>query len=116
MRYSCSGISNVTKLDASSITLMINAAAASSFRVAAILLRGTAASGSAPPETNGMTETPVSNPLKPRASFGKMTAEASSKAVQSPCAVNPERQCDTSSGRRAISTRPRDSTTAFSAK
>src|SRR5215831_2883356 len=37
------------------------------------------------PATRGMTETPVSKPLMPSASLGKISADAINNIVQSPC-------------------------------
>ena len=59
---------------ADSITLMISAAAVSSFFVLRIRPCGFRSVSSASPRTSGMTATPVSNPDKPSASFGNSSS------------------------------------------
>jgi hypothetical protein len=59
---------------------------------------------------SGITDTPVSKPLSPSASLGKMMAEASARPVQSPAPVNCIRQLAINSGREAISIRHRPNT------
>ena len=93
---------------------MTNAAAPSSLRVAAITPSGSLRwRSSGTPSTSGMTETPVSNPLIPRASLGKIRAEATRTAVQSPPRDRAARQLARLSGWFQISTRPRASTIRF---
>ena len=67
IRYADSGISSaVTKLETINITLMISAALASNFRCFGCGLRAEFPARPLSPRINGMTETPVSNPLSPR--------------------------------------------------
>ena len=70
----CSGGTRqaTTTLEAIRNVDMITAAVISSLRVLAIRPRGSFGSSSSSPLTSGMTATPVSNPDRPRASFGKM--------------------------------------------
>jgi hypothetical protein len=52
--------------------------------VARILPNGSRPVSASSLATSGITDTPVSNPLSPKASFGKISAEAIKMAVQSP--------------------------------
>ena len=66
---------------------MMTAAVANRRRVFRILPAGIGEDEACPApfsETRGITATPVSNPLIPSASLGKMMAEANSNIVQSP--------------------------------
>jgi len=68
--------------------LMIKAALASNLRVLRIRPRGGVVEFSASPGSpwmRGITETPVSNPLNPRANLGKTISDAMSNPVQSLC-------------------------------
>jgi hypothetical protein len=71
----------VTKLDSKSIKLMMIAAAIMSFLVARILPNGSRPVSASSLATSGITDTPVSNPLSPKASFGKISAEAIKMAI-----------------------------------
>ena len=104
----------MTKLDTISITLMMMAAVESNFLVLAMRPAGTSVCSSAgPPRINGITETPVSKPLKPSASRGKIRPDAMAIAVQSPRRCSDWFQLRYNSGWFEISIRHRASTTTF---
>ena len=85
------------------MTLMIAAAVSSSFRVLATRpcgapVRGWCPLSRSPPSMSGMTETPVSKPLSPSASFGNTRTAPAIISDGSPFAASAERQCATSAG------------------
>ena len=90
----------VTMLLATSITLMMSAAAVSSFRVLRMRPRGRVSVSPASPLTSGITATPVSKPERPSASFGNSSI-ATSRASPAGCragATQRARQSGTASG------------------
>ena len=112
----------VTKLESSSITLMIAAAVSSSFRVLATrpfgapCFLGSCPRSASPPSISGITVTPVSKPERPRASFGKTRSAPATTSVKSPFAARAERQSPRSVGCVITSQAPRPRTTRFRAR
>jgi len=107
----------VTKLENTSITLMIDAAVASNFCV--FRMRRCGAWGgrfSASPATSGITETPVSKPLRPNASLGKTKAPTTASEAQSPRNAKLACQWSNRCGCCRISQNARMRTTRFNAR
>ena len=63
---------------------MMSAAVSRSLRVLRMRPAGFAGSSVASPRINGITATPVSNPLRPSASFGKIRKTTATSMSQSP--------------------------------
>jgi hypothetical protein len=97
--------------------LMISAAVVSSRRVLRIRPAGRSGSSFGPPLTSGITDTPVSNPDRPRASLGNTTSATATANHQLPRSASnaldqsPTRCASVNTCRSATTT-----TTAFSAR
>jgi hypothetical protein len=107
----------VTMLERISMPLMMTAAVSRSLRVLATRpsgappVRGLWARSVSPPSISGMTETPVSKPLSPRASFGNTSTAPAISRGKLPCASSAERQPASRAGFAITSRAPRPRTT-----
>jgi hypothetical protein len=112
----------VTTLERISMPLMMAAAVNSSFLVlvtrpiGAPPARGLYPRSASPPSISGMTETPVSNPLNPRASLGNTSKAPAISSGKLPSAAIAERQPASRAGFAITSRTPRPSTTRLSAR
>ena len=106
------------KLVATRKTLIVTAAVVSSRRVPRMRRSGRPGASDASPWICGMTATPVSNPERPSASFGKTSSASPTATSGLPpvAACSAFVQCRTACGWRSSCTTPSITTTAFSTR